>query len=113
MQSEYEARVTKALETAAPLDDVKNEAWTQIASLERMQGFIGEWEGGKPPPKESRKKLPYKLQFEDPLDAASWLLRDELQVLDGKERGTMPKQHRDTLDRLPPDADDEHPEAPI
>jgi hypothetical protein len=112
-QSEYEARKKKALEAGEPLDEVTNEAWTQIASLKGLQGFIGVWKGDNLPSEEEgepgkpAERLPYELEFEEPLDAASWLLRDELRVLDGNERGEMPERHRQTLDRLPPDADEE------
>jgi len=67
-QKVYEARVKKALESvpvangSAAALDVVNEAWTDIARLPEMNGFIGTWRGSKPSP--SHAPPDYELNFE-------------------------------------------------
>ena len=54
-----------------------------------MKGFVGDWLRGVIKP--AATDAPEYLQsFEDPLDLASWILRNELQMLLREEGETMP-----------------------
>ena len=42
----------------------------------------------------------YEKRFEDPLDMATWLLRDELRKLAGYEESDIPSKHMEIAKRL-------------
>jgi hypothetical protein len=84
-QGVYEARKKEALESSGA-SDVENEAWTDIAGLPGMKGFIGDWRA------QGRLDTPHEYveRFETPLDRASLMLRSELGVVAGKKRVPLP-----------------------
>jgi hypothetical protein len=62
-----------------------------------LKGKMGVIESGAP----EASPLPCTQYFERPLDRASWLPRNELQVLAGRKRLTLPEKHQVTRDDLP------------
>jgi hypothetical protein len=98
-QKVHEARVTGRLKLLGSNADAAdpyavigdtNEAWKEItAKLSVVKGFIGDWSDTETLSSAAPRCPPerYRKSFEDPLDLASWLLRNELQE-PGKTRSS-------------------------
>ena len=114
-QKIYEAEVERIKKgekgDLSELKDIENEAWKIILDMPETEGFLGytkpadEKDSEAEPgdfgyiQKESENKE-YSRCFERPLDLASWILRDELQVTLGSDRKTIPPPHDKTLEKL-------------
>ena len=85
-QSIYEAHAKQARERASPLPS--NEAWDDMCRLEGLAEFLG---------LESRSPCDYQRDFRNVLDAATWILRAELERLADGSKLPMPEPYADIL----------------
>lgn len=103
VQTVYEAVKKAALKQdppAMPADP--NPAWESLKRLTRLHEFLGMqpqagFLQGTP---QHREGLAYSVDFVEPLDLASWLLRRELKLLLGSAGEPMPDNHVKTRERL-------------
>lgn len=97
-QAVFEAKKKRIIEDkdfeGEKLIALKNEAWPQIANALHAQGFIQYSEA------ETVFTNNYKIQFEDPLDLASWILRYTLRQLTGHKKSGIPPAYNDIRNRL-------------
>jgi pimeloyl-ACP methyl ester carboxylesterase len=88
-QSAYEANAEQARESRKPLPS--NKAWHDMRQLKRLAEFLG---------LNSRSPVHYKSDFEDMLDAATWILRAELKRLGDGSKLTMPSEYDNILEAI-------------
>lgn len=79
--------------------NLENKAWPQIAEALHERGFINKSESKNEDNKDSFPQY-YKDYFEAPLDAASWLLRNELRILSGYQSSDFPDNFSEVTNRL-------------
>ncbi len=96
-QEVYEAEKNRLAkgpkEDISKITNLDNEAWPNIVKKLREKGFMRDHaEKGSPEA--------YKKGFEDPLDVATWVLRDELRKLAGYRESDIPDKYRKIADRL-------------